>query len=116
MAARKDSTTPAEVPAETTPEPTLCGCGCGAATKPGRSFCQGHDAKLHGVLARALREGATEATLADGRVVVIAEAYEARGWQPAKPRVSRKLSPEARVARLREQLAAAEAALVPEAV
>lgn len=92
------------------PAPALCGCGCGASAKPGRSFVQGHDARFHGVLARALREGATTVVV-NGAEVDIASEYNARGWVPAKPRVSRKLTPEQRVAKLEAALAAAKAEL-----
>lgn len=108
--ASKASTTPAVAPVKATPVAAPCGCGCGAEAKPGRSFVQGHDARFHGILARALREGATSVDVG-GRSVDIAAEYAARGWTPAKARVSRKLTPEQRVERLREQLAAAEAAL-----
>lgn len=111
-----DSTTTEQTPeAKTAKAGVPCGCGCSATTKPGRAFVQGHDAKLHGILARALRDGQTEATLDDGRTIVIAEAYEARGWKPAAPRKSKKATPAERVAKLRAQLAEAEAALTADA-
>lgn len=97
--------------AKSAPVAAPCGCGCGTLARPGRSFVQGHDARFHGILARALASGETSVEVG-GRTVEIAAEYAARGWKPAQPRKSRKLSPEDRVARLREQLAKAEAELV----
>lgn len=104
-----------EVAPKVTPAAAPCGCGCGTDAKPGRSFLQGHDARFHGTLARALREGATEVVV-NGSPVVISEEYARRGWKPAAPRVSRKLTPEQRVAKLTEQLAAAVAVAEASAV
>jgi hypothetical protein len=99
VAARKENAAPVA---------PLCGCGCGAAAKLGRSFVQGHDARFHGILARALREGATSVEI-NGASVDIAAEYAKRGWVPAKARASRKLTVEERIAKLQAQLAELQA-------
>jgi hypothetical protein len=55
-----------------------------------------------------LREGATSVEV-NGVDVDIASEYNRRGWVPAKPRASRKLTPAERVAKLEAQLEAARA-------
>jgi hypothetical protein len=65
-----------------------CGDGCGAEVAKGRSFRQGHDAKLKGILGRAHKAGQSVAITSDGtRTSSSAEAVlVARGWPvPAVP-------------------------------
>lgn len=63
-----------------------CGDGCGGELNKGRSFKQGHDAKLHSVLAAALREGKTTFQLNDGPVITIVQEYANHNWTVPVPK------------------------------
>lgn len=94
MAARKSTTRPKAGSADVTitfAEGT-CRSGSGAETKPGRTYAQGGDAKLHGILAKALRDGATTVQFNDEPVVTIEAEYATHGWViPApKPKKAKK--------------------------
>lgn len=65
-----------------------CGDGCGEPVTKGRSFRQGHDAKLKGILGRAHKAGQHVAIVIDGtRTTSSAQALlVTRGWPvPAVP-------------------------------
>jgi hypothetical protein len=65
-----------------------CGDGCGAETAKGRSYKQGHDAKLKSILGRAHKAGQSVAIVSNGtRTTSTAEVLLlARGWPvPAIP-------------------------------
>lgn len=56
-----------------------CLCGCGVAAKRGRSFAQGHDAKLHSQLNAAYRKGARTLSV-NGETVTLESRYATSGW------------------------------------
>jgi hypothetical protein len=84
MAARKASTTEADVTV-TFAEGT-CRSGDGRETKPGRTYAQGGDAKLHSLLAKALRDGAKTVQFNDEPVVTIEAEYATHGWVIPAPK------------------------------
>jgi hypothetical protein len=59
-----------------------CCCGCGEPVSKGRSFRQGHDARLKGILGRAHRGGIPVRIVADGsrETQTAAALLEAWGW------------------------------------
>lgn len=70
-----------------------CGDGCGQEVAKGRSFKQGHDAKLKGILGRAHKAGQSVAIVSDGaRTSSSAEALlVSRGWPiPVVPKAAPK--------------------------
>lgn len=63
-----------------------CGCGCGAETKPKRSFAQGHDARLHGILARAIKDGMTDVQVNTTPAITMKARYAASKWAWLEPK------------------------------
>jgi hypothetical protein len=57
-----------------------CACGCGESVT--RTFRQGHDQRLKGILGRAHRAGDPVRIVADGKRTTASAAalLEARGW------------------------------------
>lgn len=95
MAARKGTTRPKAGSADVTitfAEGT-CRSGSGAETKPGRTYAQGGDAKLHSILAQALRDGKTTVQFNDEPVVTIEAEYATHGWKVAAPKVKKEKAP-----------------------
>jgi hypothetical protein len=84
MAARKGSTTEADV--KVTFAEGTCRSGDGRETKPGRTYAQGGDAKLHSLLAKALRDGKTTVQFNDEPVVTIEAEYATHGWVIPAPK------------------------------
>lgn len=93
MAARKGSTTEADV--KVTFAEGTCRSGNGVATKPGRTYSQGGDAKLHSLLAKALRDGKTTVQFNDEPVVTIEAEYATHGWVIPAPKVKKEKAPKA---------------------
>ena len=74
------------------PEGT-CGCGCGAETAKGRSYKQGHDARLRSILGKAYKAG--DDVSYNGKVTSAEVALKAHGFPippAAKPRAKRTAS------------------------
>jgi hypothetical protein len=68
-----------------------CGCGCGAEVSKGRTFRQGHDARLRGILGKAYKAG--ETVVYNGKSSTAEAALKQHGFPippPAKPRKPRK--------------------------
>ena len=59
----------------------MCACGCGELVT--RTFRQGHDQRLKGILGRAHRAGDPVRVVANGQRTTTSahELLEARGWQ-----------------------------------
>jgi hypothetical protein len=59
-----------------------CGCGCGEPVAKGRSFRQGHDAGLKGVLGRAHKDATPVRIVTNGdrRTTTANAQLAARGW------------------------------------
>lgn len=87
-----------------------CGDGCGAELNKGRSFKQGHDAKLHSVLAKALRDGHTTFQLNDGPVITIVQEYANHNWTVPTPKPAKRSKSAVKDEPTSEQADAAEAA------
>lgn len=83
MAARKGKT---EADVVITFAEGTCQDGCGAELNKGRSFKQGHDAKLHSVLAAALKAGSTTVQFNDAPVITIEAEYANHGWTIPVPK------------------------------
>lgn len=70
-------------------EEGTCGDGCGQEVNKGRSFKQGHDARLHSMLAKALKAGETEVTFVQGGVATtsnIVTIYDEHNWKMVEPK------------------------------
>lgn len=59
-----------------------CGCGCGEQVAKHRTYRQGHDARLRGILGRAHREGIPVRTVINGtrETTTGLAQLKARGW------------------------------------
>jgi hypothetical protein len=103
MAARKTTRSRAVV---LKVEDGRCGCGCGAEVA--RTFKQGHDARLKGILGRAHKGGQQVTIVSNGTRTSTGaqELLEARGWPvPAVPAPKAKATttkPKAGSARIRK--------------
>lgn len=99
MATQNSKTRRARKPAQAeftgpvlTVEDGTCGDGCGQTVNKGRSFKQGHDAKLRSILVKALKAGELEVTFVTGGIATtqgIDQVLAEHSWAIPEPKAAK---------------------------